>query len=145
MAAQLHTLISEHQISRRTLQAVAKIVYEHLHKHSRSKTKAHIEASLTGQSFRLQSRSKLQRPGKLAFWRGWTPKTRKQMLPGYGLYIGRRVSKFLKTKQTFIFPPLQWYFPLGAVLRRFPQLLIFRAGLDQLLMLACCHQFFRDS
>ena len=24
-----------------------------------------------------------------------------------GLYIGRRVSKFLKTKQTFIFPPLQ--------------------------------------
>ena len=33
------------------------------------------------------------------------------------------------------------YFPFGAVLGRLPQLLIFRAGLDQILMLSCRNQF----
>ena len=33
------------------------------------------------------------------------------------------------------------YVPFGAVLGRLPQLLIFRAGLDQILMLSCRNQF----
>ena len=46
MATQFDTLVSEHQISRCTLQAVTKIMNEHLNHHNSSKTKSHIKAGL---------------------------------------------------------------------------------------------------
>ena len=48
MAAQFDTLVSEHQISRCTLQAVTKIVDEHLNQHNSGKAKSHIKTSLPG-------------------------------------------------------------------------------------------------
>ena len=48
MAAQFDTLVSEHQISRCTLQAVTKIVDEHLNQHNSGKAKSHIKAGLPG-------------------------------------------------------------------------------------------------
>ena len=49
VSAQLHALLGKHQVARRTLEAVAEIVDQHLHQHGRREAKAHIEAGLPGQ------------------------------------------------------------------------------------------------